>query len=122
LVFYAIRFPQKTCEQAPVAATVHQLHRSGRLVRLTICPTIGSAIYTGTPNPIRDPSCWVCVVHLISAFRGQRRLVPNREHYMTNKAISDGIERMHRFRRIVIEHARLGQTEEKFRWSSARAA
>jgi hypothetical protein len=32
LVFYAIRFPQKTCEQAPVAATLRQIHhRNGRL-------------------------------------------------------------------------------------------
>ncbi len=31
LVLYAIRFPQKTCEQAPVAATVGQIRSNGRL-------------------------------------------------------------------------------------------
>ena len=31
------RFPQKTCEQAPVAATVRQIRGNGRLFPPTIC-------------------------------------------------------------------------------------
>ncbi|MCA1411709.1 ATP-binding protein [Bradyrhizobium sp. NBAIM20] len=35
---------------------------------------------------------------------------------MTNKTINDGIERMRRFRKIVLEHPRLGDIRKKIRW------